>query len=186
LGPIDLSGILALRQLGSNNTLTFRIVNYEAGDPGGNWYLYDVANSSAPDLELQGAVAPVLTPIQSWRQQWFGTTSNSGPAADGFVSTSDAMPNLLKYALGLPPLVVAKNPVVGDVASGYLRLTLPKNPAATDVSYHVEVTPDLANPAWTTNGTVIDVNSSTLLQVHYNVPIGSSPVEFIRLQVTQP
>jgi hypothetical protein len=131
-------------------------------------------------------VAPVLTPIQSWRQQWFGTTSNSGPAADTYISTSDGMPNLLKYALGLAPLVPTNNPVVGDIASGFLRLTLPKDPAATDVSYYVEVTSDLANPAWTTNGTTIDINSSTVLQVHYNVPVASSPGEFIRLRLTQP
>jgi hypothetical protein len=69
-------------------------------------------------LSVNGTVAPVgpLPPIQRWRQQWFGTTNNAGNAADPFVSASDGMPNLLKYALGLNPLVAVSNPVVGDGA----------------------------------------------------------------------
>src|SRR2546423_10393175 len=80
-----------------------------------------------------------LTPIQAWRLQWFGTTANSGAAADSAINSSDGMPNLLKYALGLNPLVATNNPVVGDITTGYLRLTVPKNPNATDISFHVEV-----------------------------------------------
>src|SRR5439155_7233623 len=91
-----------------------------------------------------------LAPIQAWRLQWFGTTANSGAAADSAINSSDAMPNLLKYALGLNPLVATNNPVVGDITTGHLRLTLPKNPNATDVTFYVEITPILASPSRTT------------------------------------
>jgi uncharacterized repeat protein (TIGR01451 family) len=128
-----------------------------------------------------------LTPIQSWRLQWFGSTANSGPGADTAISTSDGMPNLLKYALGLnPPTVAANNPVVGDISTGYLRLTLPKNPNATDVSFHVEVSPDLVPASWSESGITIDQNTPTLLQVHVTTPVGSSPRNFIRLRVSRP
>ena len=127
-----------------------------------------------------------LTPIQLWRLQWFGTTANSGAAADNAITTSDGMPNLLKYALGLNPLVATTNPVVGDITTGYLRLTLPKNPNATDISFHVEVSPDLVPASWTGSGTTIDQNTSTLLQVHVNVPVSSSDRNFIRLRVSRP
>src|SRR5208282_3890286 len=126
-----------------------------------------------------------LTPVQSWRLEWFGTTANSGAAADATVATRDSMPNLLKYALGLDPLVPAANPIVGDISTGYLRLTVPRNPDATDVTFLVEVTGDLTLP-FTTNGTTIDLNSPALLQVHYNTPVNSSTCGFIRLQVTRP
>jgi len=53
--------------------------------------------------------------------------------------------------LGLNPLVATNNPVVGDIASGFLRLTLPKNPNATDVTFYAEVTGQVTGP-WTTNG----------------------------------
>src|ERR1051325_10705841 len=94
----------------------------------------NTANDTASDPT---AIIP-LTPIQAWRLQWFGTTANSGVAADTYIGTSDGMENLLKYALGLNPLVATNNPVVVDISSGYLRLTSPKNPNATDVSFHVE------------------------------------------------
>ncbi len=76
------------------------------------------------------------------------------------------MANLLKYAFGLNPVMPATNPIVGDVSNSHLRMTLPKNPNATDVSFQVEQTSDLAIPAWTTNGTSVDQNTPTLFQVH--------------------
>ena len=309
LGPINLTGIPALQNVGPGTNVSFRIVN-DGGGPAGTWYVFDVANSAAPDLVVQGTVSPTntpdlvismthtgnfaqgdagdsytitvtnigtaatvgtvsvvdalpagltataingagwttdlgtltctrseslatgagyppitvivdvstnasdsltnvanvfgggeintandtagdpttiiaLTPIQFWRLQWFGNTGDSGAAADSAITTSDGMPNLLKYALGLAPLVPAANPVVGDIDTGYLRLTVPRNPDATDVTFLVEVTGDLTLP-FTTNGTTIDLNTPALLQVHYNTPVNSSTCGFIRLQVTRP
>ena len=126
----------------------------------------------------------ILTPLQTWRQQYFGTTANSGAAADGAVAGGDGLPNLLKYTWGLPPLFPATSPVVVDTTTGHLRLTTPLNPAATDITISVEVSSDLAN--WTTDGTTIDINTPTLLQVHDATDIGSAPARFIRLRVTEP
>ena len=141
--------------------------------------------NAANDTASDPTTVIALTPIQFWRLQWFGMTSDSGAAADHAITTSDGMPNLLKYALGLDPLVPATNPVVGDISTGYLRLTLPKNPDATDVTFLVEVTADLTTP-FTTSGTTIDQNTPTLLQVHDNTPVNSSTSGFIRLRVTRP
>jgi len=126
-----------------------------------------------------------LAPIELWRLHWYGTTANSGPAADTALAPN-GMPNLLAYALGLNPMVPTNNPVVGDIDTGYLRLTVPRNPDATDISYYVEITGNLTTPAWTTNGTTVDVNASTLLQAHENAPVASSLSGFIRLRVTRP
>jgi hypothetical protein len=126
-----------------------------------------------------------LAPIQLWRLQWFGITGDSGVATDTAIATSDGMPNLLKYALGLDPLVPAANPIIGDVSTGYLRLTVPRNPNATDVTFLIEVTDNLTTP-WTTNGTTVDQNTPTLLQVHDNTPVSSSAAGFIRLRITRP
>ena len=126
-----------------------------------------------------------LTPIEAWRLQWFGTAANSGVAADTATPTSDGIPNLLKYALGLNPLVATNDPVTGDITTGYLRLTSPKNPQATDVSFQVEATTDLTT-GWTTNGTTMDTNTATLLQAHQNTPVATSEGGFIRLRVSRP
>ena len=54
--PIDLSGIATLQNVAASNVVTFRIVNYGASGSGGTWYIYDVANSTAPDFAVQGIV----------------------------------------------------------------------------------------------------------------------------------
>jgi hypothetical protein len=95
------------------------------------------------------------------------------------------MPNLLKYALDLNPLIPAANPVIGDISTGYLRLTSPKNPDATDITFLIEMTGDLTLP-FTTNGITVDQNTPTLLQGHDNTPVSSPTNGFMRLHITRP
>lgn len=59
-GTIDLSGIAALQNMGAGTNVTFRIVNYN-GAAAGNWYLYDVASSSAVDFAIDGSLTPVAS-----------------------------------------------------------------------------------------------------------------------------
>ena len=62
VGAIDLSGIEALRHVGSGTNVTFRIVNFGGTSSSGTWYVYDVANSPAPDLAIEGSVEMISTP----------------------------------------------------------------------------------------------------------------------------
>jgi hypothetical protein len=62
---IDLSSVAALQNVLAGTTITFRVVNYGASGTGGTWYLFDVANTTAADLEVSGTVVP------------------AGPAVDG-------------------------------------------------------------------------------------------------------
>ena len=62
LPAIELSAIGALQNVEPGTVVTFRIVNFGATDTGGNWYLFDVAGSSAPDLVIQGGVLPLSGP----------------------------------------------------------------------------------------------------------------------------
>lgn len=138
----------------------------------------NTANNTASDP----TVVVALTPIQLWRFQWFGTANNSGVAADSAISSSDAMPNVVKYAFGLNPYTAAANPVVFDISTGYLRLTAPKNTNATDVSFMVETTGALSS-ALVTNGITIDQNSVGVFRAHRNASVTSSPSGFMRLDV---
>jgi hypothetical protein len=63
LPALDLSTLAALQNIGAGTNVTFRIVNYGATAVGGTWYIYDVANSAAPDLVVQGSVAPIVTAL---------------------------------------------------------------------------------------------------------------------------
>jgi 2',3'-cyclic-nucleotide 2'-phosphodiesterase (5'-nucleotidase family) len=57
IASIDLSGIAALQNVPAGTTVTFRIVNFGGTTAGGTWYVFDVANSTALDLEVDGTVA---------------------------------------------------------------------------------------------------------------------------------
>jgi uncharacterized repeat protein (TIGR01451 family) len=141
----------------------------------------NLANDSANDVI---AVTP-LSPSELWRLTYFGNKANMGSGSDGAIATSDGLPNLYKYALGLNPLVATNDPVTVDIATSYLRLTAPKNPDATDVSLHGVISSALTG-LWSTNNTTITENSSTLFQVQDTSPVGSNPQRFMRLQVTRP
>ena len=142
----------------------------------------NTGNDSASDPTTITA----LTPSQSWRYQYFGTTANAGNAADTANPTGDGLPNLLKYALGLDPTVPTPSPVTVDVSTGYLRLTTPKNPNATDVTVVVQVSGTLSDPSsWSTSETTIDQNTPTLLQVQDAMAVSQSSARFLRLTVTR-
>jgi hypothetical protein len=165
------------------------IVNVATNAPNSLTNVARVSGGGESNISNDTATDPTtviaLTPIQAWRLQWFGTTANSGVAADTAINTSDHMPNLLKYALNLNPLVPTANPVTGDISTGFLRLTAPRNPNATDITMTVQIADSIAS-SWTTNGTTIDQSTATLLQVHDNTPVLGSAEAFIRLAVTHP
>ena len=114
-------------------------------------------------------------------------------AADDADPDHDGITNLMEYALGLSPN--STNPPTKGLTtdretistSNFMRLTITKNPAATDLTYSVEVTNDLTNPtSWTTVGTAIESDTSTTLIVRDTAPLGSTARHFMRLKVTRP
>ncbi|HEY4417408.1 MAG TPA: immunoglobulin domain-containing protein [Verrucomicrobiae bacterium] len=61
LPAVDLSGIAALQNVGSNTVVTFRLVNYKASGSAGNWYITDVSADASPDFAIQGSVNAVVS-----------------------------------------------------------------------------------------------------------------------------
>jgi hypothetical protein len=143
--------------------------------------------NTANDTATSPTTIIALTPSQAWRYQYFGTTADTGNAADSADPSGDGLDNLLKYALGLNPLVPTVSTVTADTTTGYLRLTVPKNANATDIDFAVQVTGNLGNPgSWTTAGTTIEQSTASLLQVYDNTPLSAGGQQFIRLQVIRP
>jgi hypothetical protein len=99
----------------------------------------------------------------------------------------DGIENLLEYALGLNPFSPEplSSRVTNDLDSdGRPRLTVTKDPQATDVRYAVETSPDLAT--WSLGDVVILQDTPTIFQVRDLLPLGGAERRFLRLRVTQP
>lgn len=132
--------------------------------------------------------APELSALESWRLQHFGSTENTGNAADDADPDSDGIVNLLEYALGGDPWSAgsATLPTLGvlEADGSRLYLTVSKNAEASDLAFVVEVSPDLHN--WFGSGGhtyVIEETSSTLIIGDSTLLNAENPRRFMRLRV---
>jgi uncharacterized repeat protein (TIGR01451 family) len=154
------------------------------GDVDGSDNSAQVAVSIAPQSTLG---------IETWRQTYFGSSANSGQGADTNVVTSDGIPNLMKYALGLNPTNAA--PVADQPSvSGNLpfSITFRRARDASDVAIVVQGT-DNVSGGWTniwssvTNAFGGGTNPYEIITVTDPVPPENVPIgRFFRLNVTRP
>ncbi len=139
--------------------------------------------NASNDTASDQVTITALTPSESWRYRYFGSADDSGAGADNAIASGDGLPNLLKYALGLDPRTPALSGVTAGLVSGRLQISVPKNPAATDVLFSAEITADLSVlTSWSSADAVIDTNSATLFQAHD----GGDGGRFIRLKISRP
>jgi alpha-tubulin suppressor-like RCC1 family protein len=92
------------------------------------------------------------TPIELWRQQNFGSSSNTGAGADLADPNANGIVNLIEYALGGNPMGnpsgLARQPVISLTPAQFLRLTFDRTVARTDVTLVVQVTEALDGLNW--------------------------------------
>jgi hypothetical protein len=94
----------------------------------------------------------------------------------------DSIANLLEYALNMNPKASNTSPVVAGENSGYLSLSVAKNPAATDLTWSAEVSSDLIE--WFPATTI--TNTQTNFEARDTVLKNSAPIRMIRIKVTRP
>ena len=154
------------------------IDDFSIGGLGGNFRVDSITLTFIPP-------APVLTPLQTWRQTYFATTEPIGTAADNADPDFDGIPNLIEYATGTIP--TGFNPaatVLGQNGGGFLTLAFTSiaDPALT---YTVLGTSDLTG-AWTS---VFSATGATLGAAAQVIPdttlLSAGPRRFLRLQVTR-
>jgi len=102
----------------------------------------------------------------------------------------DHLVNLAKYALGLNPWIPAAPPIGVSLSGSYLHLTFPRMKIATDVTYHVQGSPDLFNwlDVWTsgTNAYTGGTNAAVFVTVPDSVRESSANSRFMRLVISKP
>ncbi len=128
----------------------------------------------------------VLTGREQWRLTHFGTTSNTGPAADLADPDGDGLPNLLEYALNLVPTAPSLGPTLSLAPTLPHSLALTFLRARAELTYTVEASSTLAPESWQ----IIATNPGTVGQqvtVTDSVSLGpATPRRFLRLRVTIP
>lgn len=139
------------------------------------------------DLAFDGYASPTTY----WQASNYTGGSGNPAAAMLHDSDFDGLLNLLEYALGTSPHEHGPSHVNLDEVEfegqRYLRLTLIKNPMATDVTLTVQGTSDLSNPAsWDSAGLIIEEDTATTLRVRDSVPMSPGTRRFLRGRVTQP
>jgi hypothetical protein len=146
------------------------------------------ANNTASDL------TSTIGSLDSWRKQWFGSSSNTGLAADTSSYAGDGVANLVKYALGLDPTSsVTGGLPEGKIVNHRLALTFQRLKSATDIVYEVQATGDLfgwdnATVIWSSAFTAYSggANESESVTVQDTVSTGATNRRFMRLQITRP
>jgi hypothetical protein len=131
-----------------------------------------------------------LSPLNTWRQIHFGTTANSGNAADTADPDHDGIINILEYAFDTDPNVANTNPISFALVNGHLTVTFKRtHPAPTDITYTPQVAGDLTSGIWNsgagyTSQTVTDNGDGTETVVVTDLaPIASTPTHFLRILI---
>jgi hypothetical protein len=129
--------------------------------------------------------ASSLSPRETWRQSHFGTTANSGQAADTADPDGDGLANLLEYAFGEDPTVANEGPaVVVATASGVLTLTF-VHIDDPSLSYVVEASGDLTG-VWTTAQTYTGFTVAGTTTFTDSVSLTAGSRRFLRVKVVVP
>lgn len=135
---------------------------------------------------LYSLAVSALTASESWRAANFGTSANTGNAADTADPDADGLTNLVEYALGLNPLV-ATNSGLPLIASSETEWTYTYTRPAdrSDLTYAVEFSTDLA--AWTTTGVTHERLATGPTETwRGRVPLSTGTRVFFRLKLERP
>lgn len=153
-----------------------------AGTP--YYYVVTAVRDGVESLPSSQVSATALTPAQFWRQTHFGTTANSGDAADGADPDNDGMINVHERAFGADPNTFDRNllPRVDPTAT-VLSITYRKAKAATDLTFAIQQS-DLVSgwtPAIGTSEVLSDSDEVQLIR--FTSPPGGANKGFLRVAV---
>ncbi|PAW77838.1 MAG: hypothetical protein B9S32_09555 [Verrucomicrobia bacterium Tous-C9LFEB] len=173
----------------------------------GQTYYYRVKATNpafaATAYSAEASATPYIAPTANgWRYTYFGSESATGNAAPLATPAGDGIPNLMKYALGLNPLIAYDHTSLPQSQRQTIDLqptltyTFTRNTAATDLTYRIEVTSD-PTTTWTALDPLAAANqvsvtthslSATLqvITVKDTQPVSAAPKRFMRLKVTGP
>jgi hypothetical protein len=156
-------------------------------------YSVVVSNSAGTTYGADQEFTTNPSPYNLWDESVFTAAELGNPGVSGATGdpTGDGVCNLMKYALGLNPMVgtTAGQPVTGTAIINGTHcdtFTYAKVDAATDITYHPEWSSDLAT--WTNSGLteVVLSDNGTTQEVQDSIPMSGTGPVFFHLRVTMP
>lgn len=142
---------------------------------------------------FESADAPELSPCESWRQQNFGSSANSGNGADDADPDHDGRVNLLEYALGFNPNAPDSHLAAswtGNGADTFLTMTVTRPTGRTDVTVAGEVADSPAGP-WLGGPSIVGFtaidngNGTETVTIWDRTPLAAGlPQHFLRIKAT--
>jgi hypothetical protein len=143
-------------------------------------------------INVQPVNLNVLLPIDLWRLNNFGSSANTGNAADSADPDHDGLANLIEYALGLNPNTPNPDPITWSLNSGHLTLSYKRpHPAPPDISSIAEVTTAIdsgiwnSGPAYTSQSVVNNGDGTETVTVTDLLSIGSAPAHYLRVRFSR-
>jgi hypothetical protein len=126
-----------------------------------------------------------LTLMENWRQKYYGTTSNSGDAADNADPFHTGIPNLAVLAYLGPnknPSQARPNELPqAELVGSNLVTTFTEPAGVTGIIYGAEWSASLQSNDW---HPISDTGTGS--QHVFSVPVGSNSKLFMRLKATNP
>lgn len=140
-------------------------------------------------LVIMISSAQALTPIESWRQTYFGSTLNSGAAADGADPDYDGLRNLSEALLGKNPTVAdSVNVITPQITSGLPGIAFERVKAFTDVDLIPQVSDDLTH--WRSGSSYLNTSVTQDLgakeRLRTTLPTPATAPTFFRLMPARP
>lgn len=131
----------------------------------------------------QATITILDKPFDHWRFSNFTSSELENSAISGETADPDGdqIPNLLEYGLGFSPKTANASPATFSHETGYMEISVPKNPNATDLSWDAEVSANLVN--W--EAAVVTSNSETNFVARDVLMIEEADKRFIRLKVSR-
>jgi len=135
-----------------------------------------------------------ISPVDSWRTQYFGSANNGGAGADTNAPAGDGIPNLVKYALGISNVLTPATNGLPEMkmTNNRLSLTFNRQRDANDIVYEVQAAGDLfgfsnATVLWSSaSNAYVGTNASQPVTVQDTATTTSTNRRFMRLQITRP
>ncbi len=180
---INGTGVTKLTSAGTTGVFTVNATGLSAGT--GYTFNAYATNNMGTTYTTPVSTFTTLTVLNNWRLTFYGTTSNTGNAADTADPYHTGVPNLAVLGLLGPLQDPAKAhssllPQPQKIGGNYL-ITFTQPAGVSGVTYGAEWITDLTSGIWTS---MTDTGSGATHT--FSLPIGNNPKLFFRLKVSSP